>query len=62
MEIRLHANAATTPKQRAYIQQSSHPAAELAVELGMSETTVRRWRVRDTVQDHPHTPHPWPRP
>ena len=57
MDIRLHANATTTPKQRAYIQQASRPAAELAVELGVSETTVRRWRVRDTVQDRPHTPH-----
>ena len=56
MEIRLHANATTTPKQRAYIQQSTRPAAELAVELGVSETTIRRWRGRDTVQDRPHTP------
>ena len=57
MEIRLHANATTTPKQRAYIQRSSRPAAELAVEIGVSETTVRRWRARDTVRDRPHTPH-----
>lgn len=56
MEIRLHANATTTPKQRAYIQRSTRPVAELAVELGVSETTIRRWRGRDTVQDHPHTP------
>lgn len=56
MEIRLHANATTTPKQRAYIQQSTRPVAELAVELGVSETTIRRWRGRDTVQDHPHRP------
>ena len=56
MEIRRHANATTTPKQRAYLQHSSRPVAELAVELGVSETTIRRWRVRDTVQDHPHTP------
>jgi hypothetical protein len=27
----------------------------LAVELGASETTVRRWRARDTVQDRSHT-------
>lgn len=57
MEIRLHANATTTPKQRAYIQQSTRPAAELAVEIGVSETTIRRWRARDTVRDRPHTPH-----
>ena len=57
MEIRLHANATPTPKQRAYSQQSTRPAAELAVELGVSETTIRRWRARDTVRDRPHTPH-----
>ena len=57
MEIRLHANATTTPKQRAYSQQSTRPAAELAVEIGVSETTIRRWRARDTVRDRPHTPH-----
>ena len=34
MEIRLHANATTTPKQRAYIQHSTRPVAKLAVELG----------------------------
>ena len=43
MEIRLHANATTTPKPRAHIQRSSRPAAELAVELGVSETTVLKW-------------------
>ena len=40
MEIRRHANA-TTKQQRAHIQCSSRPAAELAVELGVSETTIR---------------------
>ncbi|MCB1797152.1 MAG: HTH domain-containing protein, partial [Candidatus Competibacteraceae bacterium] len=53
----MHANATTTPKQRTYIQRSSHPAAELAEELGVSETTIRRWRARDTVQGRLHTPH-----
>ncbi|MEZ5577746.1 MAG: IS481 family transposase [Candidatus Competibacteraceae bacterium] len=57
MEIRLHANATTTPKQRAYIQRSSRPVAKLAAELGVSETTIRRWRARDAVQDRSHTPH-----
>jgi transposase-like protein len=57
MEIRLHANATTTPKQRAYLQASTRPTAELAAEIGVSETTVRRWRGRDAVQDRPHTPH-----
>ncbi|MCJ1888590.1 IS481 family transposase, partial [Pseudomonas sp. LA21] len=43
--------------QRAYLQASTRPTAELAVEIGVSETTVRRWRGRDTVQDCSHTPH-----
>jgi transposase InsO family protein len=56
MEVTLHANATTTPKTRAYIQRSKRPAAELADELGVSETTIRRWRGRDGVEDHSHTP------
>lgn len=56
MELNLHANATTTPKTRAYIQRSRKPVVELAAELGVSETTVRRWRGRTTVTDRPHTP------
>ncbi len=57
MNIKLHANATTTPKIRRYIQESklSHPA--LAKELGISIDTVRRWRKRDNVQDGSHTAH-----
>ena len=57
MELRLHANAATTPKTRAYIQRSSASVAELATELGVCETTIRRWRRRTSVGDRSHTPH-----
>lgn len=56
MDIALHANATTTPKIRAYIQHSRAPVAALAAELGVSETTIRRWRGRTTVTDHSHTP------
>jgi hypothetical protein len=56
MQVRLHANAATTPKTRAYIQQSSAPVAELAIELGVSETTIRRWKNRTTAADGSHKP------
>src|SRR3954453_22641807 len=57
MELNLHANATTTPKVRAYIQRSKKAVAELAGELGISETTVRRWRGRTTVGDRSHRPH-----
>ena len=56
MELKLHANATTTPKTRGYIQKSRAPVAELAAELGVSETTIRRWRERTTVTDASHTP------
>jgi hypothetical protein len=54
MELRLHANATTTPRVRAYIQGSRKPVAELARETGVSETTFRRWRGRDRQADHSH--------
>jgi transposase InsO family protein len=57
MQLILHANATTTPKTRAYIQASDRSVAELAAELGVSETTIRRWRKRDSVADRSHTPH-----
>ena len=57
MDVKLHANATTTPKVRAYIQASSASVAELAEELGLHETTIRRWRSRDAVNDRSHRPH-----
>jgi transposase InsO family protein len=57
MELKLHANATTTPRTRAYIQQSTAPVAELAQELGVSEKTIRRWRAHTSVADRSHTPH-----
>ena len=57
MRINLHANATTTPKTRAYIQASKVSVAELAAELGVSETTVRRWRQRTEVYDRSHRRH-----
>ena len=56
MEIKLHANVTTTPRIRRYLQQSDKSDRELAVELGISVTTVRRWRNRDRVSDNHTTP------
>jgi transposase InsO family protein len=57
MLVKLHANAATTPKVRAYIQASSRPVAELARELGVCETTIRRWKARRDGADRSSRPH-----
>lgn len=51
MQVKLHANATTTPRTRKYIQESNKPASLLARELGISESTVRSWKKRDSVQD-----------
>lgn len=57
MNIRLHKNATTTPARRAYIQSSPLSVAALALELGVTEDTIRRWKGRDTVEDRSHTAH-----
>jgi transposase-like protein len=57
MDLKLHANATTTPKIRAYIQQSPAPCAGLAAELSLSERTVRRWKGREDVDDRSSRPH-----
>lgn len=51
MEIKLHANATTTPRIRRYIQNSEKSDRALANELGISVATVRRWRQRQDVAD-----------
>lgn len=56
MEIKLHANATTTPRIRKYLQESHKSDRELAVELGISVTTVRRWRNREQTADRSTTP------
>jgi len=56
MELKLHANATTTPRTRAYIQASGASVAELARELGVNESTIRRWKGRSSVADRSHRP------
>jgi hypothetical protein len=53
MELNLHANTMTTPKVKAYVQRSKQPVADLAAELGVRETTIRRGRT--TARDNSHT-------
>ena len=57
MDVKLHANATTTPRIRAYIQSSGLSVRELSRELGVSEVTVRRWRSRRSVADRSHKAH-----
>ena len=46
MDLKLHANATTTPRIRAYIQKSSASNSALARELGIHSRTVARWQQR----------------
>jgi transposase-like protein len=57
MNLKLHANATTTPRIRAYIQASSVANSELARELGISTRTVARWKARSETADRSHRPH-----
>jgi transposase InsO family protein len=55
MQLRLHANATTTPRTRAYIQHSAASPAALA-----SSASIRapwRWKARGDVADRSTRPH-----
>jgi transposase-like protein len=51
-----HANATTTPEMRAFIHESDLPTAVLARLLKISESTVRKWRKRESLDDASHKP------
>ena len=51
-----HANATTTPEMRAFIHESDLPTAVLARLLKISESTVRKWRKRESLSDASHVP------
>lgn len=57
MTITLHKNATTTPAIRTYIRESPLGIRALARELGLSETTVRKWKYRSDPYDRSHTRH-----
>jgi transposase InsO family protein len=57
MQLRLHANATTTPRTRAYIQQSAASDTALARELGIHPRTVARWKARQDIADRSTRPH-----
>jgi len=56
MHPKLHANAATTPRTRAYIQQSHASNTALARQLGIHSRTVARWKSRQDVADRSTRP------
>ena len=56
MTAKQHKNATTTPEIRAFIRESELPTAVLARLLKVSESTVRKWRKRDTLEDASHIP------
>ena len=57
MDLKLHANATTTPRIRAYIQKSAASNSALARELGIHSRTVARWKGRPDVADRSTRPH-----
>jgi hypothetical protein len=57
MQLRLHANATTTPRTRAYLQRSTASTAALARELGIHPRTVARWKARQDAADRSTRPH-----
>jgi transposase-like protein len=54
--VEQHANATTTPEIRAFIHESKLSTAMLARLLKVSESTVRKWRKRESLNDASHVP------
>ena len=57
MMIALHKNARTTPAIRAEIAVSTDSAATLAQRFGIGESSVYKWKSRDSFYDASHTAH-----
>ena len=56
MLSKLHKRARTTPAVRKEIQESTLPERTLAKKHGITRTTVRKWKRRDSVDDLPIMP------
>lgn len=56
MLVKLHKRARTTPATRKEIQESSLTERALAKKYGITRTTVRKWKHRDSVEDRPIMP------
>ena len=54
--MKQHANATTTVEMREFIRESDLPTAVLARLLKVSESTVRKWRGRESADDKSHVP------
>lgn len=57
MRIHLHKNARTTPAVRRELQESSLSERALARKHGISRTTARKGKQRESVEDASHRPH-----
>lgn len=57
MSLKQHSNATTTQEMREFIQTSTLPVAVLSRLLNVSETTIRKWKSRDTQEDGSHRSH-----
>jgi hypothetical protein len=57
MDLKLHANATTTPRPRAYIEKSQASNAAPARALGIHSCTVAGWKARREIVDRSIRPH-----
>ena len=58
MMLALHKNARTTPAIRAEIAASGNLSAhQLSLRCGVSEATIYKWKLRESVQDRSYTAH-----
>lgn len=57
MQQRYHSNATTNIRLRSEINNSKKPNNALAIQYGISEKTVRKWKQRTVFNDKSSRPH-----